>query len=106
MPDAAPPPQALAEAGDRLTALARQLEAVSPRTCDIFFQHRLEGRTYAEIAAGLGITVSPVEKHIARAALALADANPPSPARPTRCPLLGGSVSPPRPVPIDASCNK
>ena len=72
VPDPAPQPQVLAEAGDRLAALARQLEAVSPRTCDIFFQHRLEGRTYVEIAAGLGITVSAVGKHIARAALALA----------------------------------
>jgi len=73
VPDPAPQPQALAEAGDQLAALARQLEAVSPRTCDIFFQHRLEGRTYAEIAADLGISVSAVEKHIARAAFALAD---------------------------------
>jgi RNA polymerase sigma factor (sigma-70 family) len=106
VPDAAPQPQALAETGDQLAALVRRLEAVSPRTREIFFQHRLEGRTYAEIAASLGISVSAVEKHIARTAFALTEAKPPSSARPTRCPLLEGSVSPPRPVPIDASCNK
>ena len=70
VPNPAPQPQVLAEVGDRLAALARRLAALSTRTRGNFFQHRLEGRTYAEIAAGLGITVSAVEKHIARAAFA------------------------------------
>jgi RNA polymerase sigma factor (sigma-70 family) len=61
-----------AMAVEQLATLARQLDAVSPRTRAIFFWHRLEGRTYGEIAAMLGISVSAVEKHIARAAFALA----------------------------------
>lgn len=50
-----------------------RLEELSPRTRDVFLQHRLEGRTYREIAAPLGISISAVEKHIARAAFAIAD---------------------------------
>ena len=34
--------------------------------------HRVEGLKYREIAAELGITVSAVEKHVAKAALFLA----------------------------------
>jgi RNA polymerase sigma-70 factor (ECF subfamily) len=35
--------------------------------------HRIDGLKYREIAAELGITVSAVEKHIARAAAHIAD---------------------------------
>ncbi|MGH7104765.1 MAG: sigma factor-like helix-turn-helix DNA-binding protein, partial [Acetobacteraceae bacterium] len=46
---------------------------LGPRTRKIFILHRLEGRTHAEIAAQHGISISAVEKHIARAALAIAE---------------------------------
>jgi RNA polymerase sigma-70 factor (ECF subfamily) len=35
--------------------------------------HRIEGLKYREIAARFGITVSAVEKHVAKAALSLAE---------------------------------
>jgi RNA polymerase sigma-70 factor (ECF subfamily) len=50
-----------------------RLEELSPRTREIFFLHRLEGLTCAEIAGRFKISSSAVEKHIARAALALAE---------------------------------
>lgn len=75
-PDPAPRPDDAAETDERLAALARRLETLSPRTRDIFVLSRLEGRTYAEIASALGISVSAVEKHIARAALSLANGRP------------------------------
>lgn len=49
------------------------LDALSPRTRTIFLMHRVSGMKYREIAAQLGITVSAVEKHIAKAALFLTD---------------------------------
>lgn len=55
----------------RLERVQRLLKELSPRTSEIFMMHRAEGMKYREIAAQLGITVSAVEKHIAKAALHL-----------------------------------
>lgn len=70
-----PSPQApdYVQANQRLERMWDRLEQLSPRTRDVFFQHRIEGRTYAQIAAALRISISAVEKHIARAAIAIAD---------------------------------
>lgn len=57
----------------RLERVKAGLDQLSPRTREIFLMHRVEGLKYREIAAGLGITVSAVEKHVAKAALFLAD---------------------------------
>lgn len=57
----------------RLEMVQRLLNELSPRTREIFLMHRAEGMKYREIAARLGITVSAVEKHIAKAALHLLD---------------------------------
>ncbi len=70
--DPAPQPSDEAETDQRLERLGWKLDVLSPRTREVFTLHRLEGRTYPEIAAALGMSVSAVEKHIARAALALA----------------------------------
>ncbi|WP_210399165.1 RNA polymerase sigma factor [Steroidobacter denitrificans] len=58
-------------ARERLERVKDGLAELSPRTREIFLMHRIEGLKYREIAAQLGITVSAVEKHVARAALFL-----------------------------------
>jgi RNA polymerase sigma factor (sigma-70 family) len=57
----------------RLERVKAGLAQLSPRTREIFLMHRVEGLKYREIAAELGITVSAVEKHVAKAALFLAE---------------------------------
>lgn len=58
-------------ARQRLDRVQEGLEHLTPRTRDIFLMHRLDGMKYREIAAELGITISAVEKHIAKATLFL-----------------------------------
>lgn len=61
-------------AGDQcLERMRDALDKVSPRTRDILFMQRLDGLTYAEIAQRMGLSVSAVEKHMARALVALAE---------------------------------
>jgi RNA polymerase sigma factor (sigma-70 family) len=55
----------------RLTKADAALKKLSPRTREIFLMHRVEGYGCTEIASHFGISVSAVEKHIARAVLAL-----------------------------------
>lgn len=54
------------EARDTLVALDRALAELTPRAREIFILHRVEGLPNALIAARLGITVSAVEKQVAR----------------------------------------
>ncbi|HEY5808765.1 MAG TPA: sigma-70 family RNA polymerase sigma factor [Povalibacter sp.] len=63
-------PEVLA-AQERLEKVMVALESLGPRTREIFLLHRLDGMKYREIAARLDITVSAVEKHIAKASLFL-----------------------------------
>jgi RNA polymerase sigma factor (sigma-70 family) len=55
----------------RLKQVMQVLESVPPRTREIFLLHRLAGSGQEEIARQFGITVSAVEKHVARAVAAL-----------------------------------
>lgn len=52
---------------ERLAAVLRALEELGERTRNIFVLYRLENMRRREIAALYGITVSAVEKHIAKA---------------------------------------
>lgn len=52
---------------EQLVLLARGLKTLPERTRDIFILYRIEKMSRIEIAANLGISVSAVEKHIARA---------------------------------------
>ena len=61
-------PEVLA-ARERLEKVMAALESLGPKTREIFLLHRLDGMKYREIAVRLGITVSAVEKHIAKATL-------------------------------------
>jgi RNA polymerase sigma factor (sigma-70 family) len=58
-------------AQERLERILSALETLGPRTREIFLLHRLDGLKYREIATRLDITVSAVEKHIAKASLFL-----------------------------------
>lgn len=63
-------------AGDQCLERMRDvLDEVSRKTRDIFFMHRLDGLSYAEIARHMGVSVSAIEKHMASAAAALANVN-------------------------------
>jgi RNA polymerase sigma factor (sigma-70 family) len=70
--DLAPLPDEVLAAEQRLLRMRDTLERVSPRTREIFFMHRLQGLSHAEIAGKLGISKSAVEKHIASAITLLA----------------------------------
>jgi RNA polymerase sigma-70 factor (ECF subfamily) len=55
----------------RLDKVRAILGALKPRTREVFLMHRVEGYSSAQIAEQFEISVSAVEKHIARAVLAL-----------------------------------
>ncbi|MEJ1965032.1 MAG: sigma-70 family RNA polymerase sigma factor [Gammaproteobacteria bacterium] len=58
---------------ERLIKVAAVLDELGPRTREIFLLHRVEGVGCAQIATRFGISLSAVEKHIARAVLSLMD---------------------------------
>jgi RNA polymerase sigma factor (sigma-70 family) len=64
-------PDEVLAAEDRLRELERTLDAISPRTKEVFFMHRLDGLSYAQIADHFDVSVSSIEKHIAKAMSAL-----------------------------------
>jgi RNA polymerase sigma factor (sigma-70 family) len=55
----------------RLDRVRAVLDGLAPRTREVFLMHRIEGLSSAQIGAAFGISVSSVEKHIARTVLAL-----------------------------------
>lgn len=55
------------EARDSLVRLEAAIKSLKPKTREIFMAHHLEGLGYAEIAARTGLSVSGVEKQVARA---------------------------------------
>jgi RNA polymerase sigma factor (sigma-70 family) len=61
-------------ARERLMVVEAVLARIPARTRDAFVMHRVDGLKYREIAERLGVSVSAVEKHIARAAFLLAEA--------------------------------
>jgi RNA polymerase sigma-70 factor (ECF subfamily) len=60
-------------ARERLIKVREGLDQLTPRTREIFLMHRLDGMKYREIADHFAISVSAVEKHVAKAALFLAN---------------------------------
>lgn len=61
------PPDARVEARQELAALEQALRELGARTRTVFLLNKLHGKTYGEVAAALGISVSAVEKHMLRA---------------------------------------
>jgi RNA polymerase sigma factor (sigma-70 family) len=58
-------------ASQRLNKVERAVAQLPPRCREVFLIHRLDGLSYSQIAVQLGISVSAVEKHMARACLLL-----------------------------------
>jgi RNA polymerase sigma factor (sigma-70 family) len=60
-------------ARERLSRVREAMLRLPERTREVFLLHRFAGLKYRDIAARFGITVSAVEKHVAKATLFLAD---------------------------------
>jgi RNA polymerase sigma factor (sigma-70 family) len=73
MVDPRPSPDAVYAGQQRLLRMKSGLERLSARTREAFLMHRIDGMSYVQIADHLGISVSMVEKHIARASFFLRD---------------------------------
>lgn len=71
--DPSPTPDVVCDGQQRLRYFKAGLRNLSPRQREVFILHRMEGHSFAQIAARLGITVSMAEKHAARAMMSLAD---------------------------------
>lgn len=71
--DTTPRPDEVYMARERLERLSTGLDALSPKTREIFLAHRLEGIGQTEIARQHGVSLSAVEKHIAKAVLFLTE---------------------------------
>jgi len=57
----------LLESRDMLRRLEAAMMRLRPRTREIFMAHRIDGETYAEIAARTGLSVKGVEKQMSKA---------------------------------------
>lgn len=71
--DSSAGPDEVLNARDRLRRMQAGLDTLPTRTRDILLANRLEGITHAEIARREGISVSAVEKHVARGVYFLMD---------------------------------
>jgi len=58
---------------ERLLHMKAGIERLSPRRREVFILNRIEGYSFPQIAQQLGITLSAVEKHAAKAALLITD---------------------------------
>ena len=76
--DTSPLQDEVLAARQKLALIDKVLSGLGARTRTIFLMHRLDGIKHRDIAARLGISQGTVEKHIARAVLALARAVKPS----------------------------
>lgn len=69
--DGAPDAEAVLQGRQRLERLAAGLERLPARTREILLAHRLDGRSYTDIAREHGVSINTIEKHIAKATLQL-----------------------------------
>lgn len=67
--DTAPSLEAVVLGRERMDRMSQCLARLNEKTRDIFLAHRLDGQTYQQIAQRHGLSISTVEKYIARAAL-------------------------------------
>jgi RNA polymerase sigma factor (sigma-70 family) len=59
------------EARQRLKTVQTAIAMLPARCREVFLLHRIEGMSYSQIARSIGVSVSAVEKHIARACLSI-----------------------------------
>ncbi len=64
---AGPDMVAALEARDLLNRIQNALMRLSPKTCDIFLAHRVDGFSYSDIAKRMGLSVKGVEWHMTKA---------------------------------------
>lgn len=69
--DGAPDAEAQVLGRERLVRMSVCLGRLPERSRSIFLAHRLDGRSYSDIARELGISTTAVEKHVTKAALLL-----------------------------------
>lgn len=69
--DIAPGAEALLLGKERLARMTVCIERLPERTREIFLAHRLDGRSYTDIARELEISINAVEKHVTRATILL-----------------------------------
>ena len=69
--DVAPTAEELVLARERLVRLSRCVARLTDKTRTILLAHRIEGKTYQEIALEHGLAVSTVEQHVAKATMQL-----------------------------------
>jgi RNA polymerase sigma factor (sigma-70 family) len=73
--DTNPTPDEVLAGQQCLMRMRGALDAVSPRTREVFFMQRIEGLSYAEIAARMDVSVSAIEKHMASALVIMSKVN-------------------------------
>jgi RNA polymerase sigma factor (sigma-70 family) len=66
-----PPTDEVVDARQRLKHVEAAIAMLPARCREIFLMHRIDGMSYSQIAKSVGISVSGVEKHIARACLSI-----------------------------------
>jgi RNA polymerase sigma factor (sigma-70 family) len=71
--DPSPSPDAVLAAQERLLHLKAGLAALSPRRREVFLLNRVEGYSLVQIAERMNVSLSMVEKHMAKAVLFLTD---------------------------------
>lgn len=80
LPDGQPSPEAAVTARDELRVLQAAVDRLPPRAREVFILRRIESLSLIEVADRLGLSVSTVEKHLARAMAdltkAMADSEP------------------------------
>lgn len=69
--DTAPDLDAVVLGRERLARMSACLNRLTPKTREIFLAHRVEGLSYKEISHYYLLSISTVEKHIAKATLQL-----------------------------------
>lgn len=69
--DPRPTPDEVFAAQDRLRHMHKGLASLSPRQREVFLLNRVDGLSFVQIAAKLGVSLSMVEKHAAKAILAM-----------------------------------
>lgn len=69
--DTSPSTEAIVLARERMARLSECLKRLSPKSREILLAYRLEGQTYQQIGQLHGLSVSTVEKHVAKATLQL-----------------------------------
>jgi RNA polymerase sigma factor (sigma-70 family) len=62
-----PSAEILVELRQKLENLQRIIDCLPPKCRNVFLQYRIEGKSHAEIAASLNISVNMVERHMMRA---------------------------------------